>query len=111
MLTPEEARALVEQHGGNVSAAARAAGVPRPTFTYWLDPETERARSRDRYHANPEPKKAQMLAHYHENADAEREKSRQRWDNLSGPAYSRRLLQMRRQHGLRRMAERNKRPD
>jgi hypothetical protein len=31
-----EAHALLERHGGNVSAAARAAGVPRSTFRFWL---------------------------------------------------------------------------
>ena len=33
---PAEARALLEHHGGNVSAAARAAGVPRSTFRAWI---------------------------------------------------------------------------
>jgi transcriptional regulator of acetoin/glycerol metabolism len=31
-LRPEYARALLAEHGGNVAAAARAAGVPRTTF-------------------------------------------------------------------------------
>lgn len=35
-LQPAEARRLLEQHGGNVSAAARAARVPRSTFRTWL---------------------------------------------------------------------------
>ena len=32
----QDARALLEQCGGNVSRAARAAGVPRSTFRAWL---------------------------------------------------------------------------
>jgi DNA-binding NtrC family response regulator len=35
-LGPEQARELLEKHGGNVSAAARAAGVARTTFRGWL---------------------------------------------------------------------------
>jgi DNA-binding NtrC family response regulator len=31
-LTPGEARALLERHGGNLSAAARSAGLPRTSF-------------------------------------------------------------------------------
>jgi transcriptional regulator of acetoin/glycerol metabolism len=31
-----DARALLEECGGNVSQAARAAGVPRSTFRSWL---------------------------------------------------------------------------
>jgi DNA-binding NtrC family response regulator len=33
---PERARELLDVHGGNVSAASRAAGVPRSTFRAWL---------------------------------------------------------------------------
>ncbi len=36
-LTSEEAVLMLEQHGGNASAAARAARVPRSTFRAWLD--------------------------------------------------------------------------
>lgn len=36
-LEPEEAEALLHEHGGNVSASARAAGVPRSTFRSWLE--------------------------------------------------------------------------
>jgi DNA-binding NtrC family response regulator len=36
-LTNPEARALLDEHGGNVSAASRAAGVPRSTFRSWLE--------------------------------------------------------------------------
>lgn len=35
-VTVDEARVLLEQNGGNASAAARAAGVPRSTFRAWL---------------------------------------------------------------------------
>jgi DNA-binding NtrC family response regulator len=35
-MTPHEAVRLAQQHGNNVSAAARAAGVPRSTFRSWL---------------------------------------------------------------------------
>jgi transcriptional regulator of acetoin/glycerol metabolism len=31
-VTPQAARALLEEHGGNLSAAARAAGMPRTSF-------------------------------------------------------------------------------
>jgi DNA-binding NtrC family response regulator len=31
-LTPEEALSLLDEHGGNISAAARSAGVPRTSF-------------------------------------------------------------------------------
>ncbi|HEV8244612.1 MAG TPA: sigma 54-interacting transcriptional regulator, partial [Polyangiaceae bacterium] len=37
VLAPEKARSLLERHGGNVSAAARAAHVPRSTFRGWLN--------------------------------------------------------------------------
>lgn len=33
---PDQAQSLLEQHRGNASAAARAAGVPRSTFRAWL---------------------------------------------------------------------------
>ncbi len=33
---PEQAAEILARHGGNVSAAARAAGVPRTTFRAWL---------------------------------------------------------------------------
>jgi transposase-like protein len=33
---PERAEELLAEHRGNVSAAARAAGVPRSTFRAWL---------------------------------------------------------------------------
>ena len=33
---PEDARRLLDEHRSNVSAAARAAGVPRSTFRSWL---------------------------------------------------------------------------
>jgi DNA-binding NtrC family response regulator len=35
--SPEHARKLVENHRGNISAAARAAGVARSTFRAWLE--------------------------------------------------------------------------
>lgn len=35
-LSPADALRLVERHGGNVSAAARAGGVPRSTLRSWL---------------------------------------------------------------------------
>jgi len=34
--SPSRAEALLGEHGGNVSAAAKAAGVPRSTFRSWL---------------------------------------------------------------------------
>jgi DNA-binding NtrC family response regulator len=34
--SPARAEALLAEHGGNVSAAAKAAGVPRSTFRSWL---------------------------------------------------------------------------
>lgn len=55
-LTPEEARALVEKHGGQ-RAAARATGVPRTTFQQWLSPERHAEESR-RYLAKPGVKEA-----------------------------------------------------
>jgi DNA-binding NtrC family response regulator len=36
-ITPREAAVLLEKHGGNVSAAARAARVARSTFRSWLE--------------------------------------------------------------------------
>lgn len=39
VMTPEYAQQLVDAEGGNVSAAARAAGVPRSTFRGWLTRE------------------------------------------------------------------------
>ena len=37
-LTSDAARALLRQHGGNLSASARAAGMPRTTFRKLLEP-------------------------------------------------------------------------
>jgi transcriptional regulator of acetoin/glycerol metabolism len=37
-LTPDAARALLREHGGNLSASARAAGMPRTTFRKLLEP-------------------------------------------------------------------------
>jgi transposase-like protein len=34
---PAVAKALLREHGGNVSRAARAAGVARSTFRSWLE--------------------------------------------------------------------------
>jgi DNA-binding NtrC family response regulator len=36
VLGPHDAQALLDEHRGNVSRAARAAGVPRSTFRSWL---------------------------------------------------------------------------
>lgn len=94
-LTPDEVRDLIEQHG-TMLKAARATGIPRSNLRNWLDPEAHRARERAYYAANPEPKRA---------------RNRRHWGNLSGLAYSRRLLQMRRVHGLHRMAERKRRQE
>jgi DNA-binding NtrC family response regulator len=45
LLTPDEALALLRQFRGNVSAASRAARVPRSTFRGWVDRAlTRRAR-------------------------------------------------------------------
>lgn len=41
-LESEEARVLLEEHSGNVSASARAAGVPRSTFRSWLARDQKR---------------------------------------------------------------------
>jgi DNA-binding NtrC family response regulator len=43
VLDPERAAALLGEHGGNVSRAARAAGVPRSTFRGWLLKGAKRA--------------------------------------------------------------------
>ena len=43
---PERAFELLEAHGGNVSAAARAAGVPRSTYRSWLARPIARAQNR-----------------------------------------------------------------
>ena len=40
-MSPRAARRLVQQHGGNVAAAARASCVPRSTFRGWLTPSAE----------------------------------------------------------------------
>jgi hypothetical protein len=110
MLTPEEARALVKRHGSQ-HAAADAHGVPRSTFQYWLDPEPHKARFRERYAENGERLRAEMRERYRADPEPRRARMRERWQNLSGLAYHRRLLQMRRQHALRRMAERNRRQE
>lgn len=49
--TPEQVRAWVERHGGNITACARRLDVPRTQLQAWLaDPgETERARPLPRY--------------------------------------------------------------
>ncbi|MFZ5889826.1 MAG: sigma 54-interacting transcriptional regulator [Myxococcota bacterium] len=36
VLDPDDAQALLDQHQGNVTRAARSAGVPRSTFRSWL---------------------------------------------------------------------------
>jgi DNA-binding NtrC family response regulator len=36
-LSADEATALLDEHDGNVSAASRAAGVPRSTFRSWIE--------------------------------------------------------------------------
>jgi DNA-binding NtrC family response regulator len=41
-LSAEEARALLRRHGGNVSAAARAARVARSTFRAWIEKPVDR---------------------------------------------------------------------
>jgi DNA-binding NtrC family response regulator len=52
---PERARALLDEHRGNVSAAARAAGVPRSTFRAWI----VRAQNCPKTATPPEPGAAQ----------------------------------------------------
>jgi hypothetical protein len=39
-VTPRAARALLDEQGGNLSAAARAAGMPRTSFRKLLRPGT-----------------------------------------------------------------------
>lgn len=41
-LRPDDALALLGEHRGNVTAAARAAGVPRSTFRAWINRARER---------------------------------------------------------------------
>lgn len=94
-LTEAEAAALVEKYGSQ-KAAAEAYGVPRHTFRYWLNRGQEQAQRRRRYRENPEP---------------QRTRARERWENLSGLEYSRRLLQQRRIKALHRMAERKRRQE
>ncbi len=92
-----EAQALVKKHGGT-AAAARAHGVPASTFRYWLNPEPQIERMRDR-RRDPEY--------------AERERAQQRdyyW-NLSGYHYNLKLLRSRRSKGLARMKARELRAE
>jgi ActR/RegA family two-component response regulator len=44
-VSPEQARAVVESHGGNVSAAARHLGVARSTFRGLLEGPSMQKRS------------------------------------------------------------------
>jgi hypothetical protein len=78
MLRPEQAQDLVDHFGGKAQAA-RAIGVARGTLRYWLDPEKQCERMRERY-----------------------------W-NLSGFEYNRLLLRHRRNKALERMTARNQR--
>lgn len=89
MLTPDEARALIEQHG-SIAAAARVVGVAHSTFSYWLDPEPTRRRMR-RLRRDP--------------AFSARELDRQieRYENLPNDEYRKRLHQMRMAHIRRRI--------
>ncbi len=45
-MSPEEALELLEQYGGNISAAARAARVARSTFRAWLERERRKKSGR-----------------------------------------------------------------
>lgn len=89
-LTPEQAADVVDW-AGDRSAAARAIGVPRSTFVYWLDPEPNLARFRRNYAADPE---------------AKARRNRTWYEALSGLEYNRRLLYMRRVKALHRRAQR-----
>ena len=91
MLTPDQARDLVDHFGG-VRAAGRGIGVDNTTVLYWLDPERKRAKERDRYHANPEPRL---------------ERQRARYEALTGLEYNRLLLRQRRIKALARRAKRS----
>jgi hypothetical protein len=92
-LTPEQARDLVDHFGGQ-RATTRATGIPRTTLQSWLDPETARDRMARIYAANPEAKQTANQEHYH---------------SLTGTAYARRQLQMRRVNALRCRANRHQR--
>jgi hypothetical protein len=87
MLTPEQARDLVE-HFGSKSAAARAIGVPRQTFLRWCDPEASRrgnatyyAAHRDQLRATQQQRRREMSANEREREYAQnREYKRARQD-------------------------------
>lgn len=111
-LSPEEARALVEEHGSQ-AAAARAHGVAGATFRRWLDPEHARELER-RWLAKEgvrerEREKQRRYAKTDRGREVIRRARRRRYRNLSGPEYNRLLLNQRRWKALRRMAERNQR--
>jgi hypothetical protein len=93
VITPDEAKALVERFGTK-KAAAEHLGVPYNTFFHWCDPEPQRERCR-RYYA----KNRERMIQY----------ERDHYDNLSGLQYNRKLLIKRRWDGRKRMAERNRR--
>jgi hypothetical protein len=93
VITPDEAKALVERLGSK-AAAARHLGVPWSTFEYWFDPERHRKRLRRYYAKNREWKIQYERDHY---------------DNLSGFQYNRKMFKKRRLEGLQRINERNRR--
>jgi len=53
--SPGRAEALLSEHGGNVSAAAKAAGVPRSTFRSWLTRTRVSAQNRPEMLSPPLP--------------------------------------------------------
>jgi hypothetical protein len=123
-MTPDEAKALVQQYGSQV-AAADAIGVPRSTFQFWMHPERTLQLKRERRAKNPEKERARAREWKRKNAPKRREwerryraeneragekhrqDSRERYWAMSGIEYNRRLLRQRRQSALKRMAKRN----
>ncbi len=90
-LTSEEAHALVDRAGGNVRAAAASYGVHYHTFRYWLNPEYQKKKVRQRYWKDPDAKNA---------------RNREIYWNENGLKRARRLLMNRRVQALRRLANR-----
>jgi nicotinamidase-related amidase len=93
VITPDEAKALVERMGSQTEAA-RHMGVPRTTFRHWLYPEKGREKARKWYQENKEHKREQS--------------KRQYWSHTPLELAERRL-KIRRIKALHRMAARNRR--
>lgn len=103
LLTPEQARELVDYFGSQ-RAAARATGIAQSTLSRCLHPEDrerryrlDRAYQRERYHTDPDYRERKLAS------------NRKSYDSEDAIQRARRLLRNRRVKALRRRAQREQR--